>query len=230
MTEGRWKFNGDTIRLNGSRLVDGQHRLLAVVKADVEIDFLLVEGLEEDVFSTIDRGKKRSSADLMAVIGEKNTIALAAALTFVARYEQGALASRRPIPPSKMEALLAQHPAIRDSVAFVENHRAGGMIEHSTLIGCHYLFRKVDRDLADLFVENLVNGVNLASDDPIYLLRERLIRNKLNSKLKLKSHYKAALVIKAWNHTRQGNKISNLRWFESGTGKGSSPEPFPVIL
>ena len=69
ITEDRWQLNGDTIRFNGTRLVDGQHRLLAVVKSGKAIETLVVDGLESDVFKTIDIGKIRSNGDTLAADG-----------------------------------------------------------------------------------------------------------------------------------------------------------------
>ena len=57
---GNWKLNGDTIVLNDERLIDGQHRLMAVLMADLPITTLLVTGVSSDVFDTIDIGKKRT--------------------------------------------------------------------------------------------------------------------------------------------------------------------------
>lgn len=78
---GRWKFNGDAIRVatDGS-LIDGQHRLEAVVQTGIPIETLMVSGLDPDVFDTIDGGARRSNGDTLSVAGEKSGRNLAAAL------------------------------------------------------------------------------------------------------------------------------------------------------
>src|SRR5687768_7089981 len=86
MAAGRWVFNGDAIRFNGNGLVDGQHRLKAVIKSGVSIDTLLVEGLDHNVFPTIDTGKPRSAADTLATAGESRCKSTAATLKLVDRY------------------------------------------------------------------------------------------------------------------------------------------------
>ncbi len=89
MKLGRWKVNGDTICLNGSRLIDGQHRLAAVVASGVTIDSFVIEGIPCDVFDTKDIGKRRSGGDTLGVRGEKNAYRLAAALVMIDKYMTG---------------------------------------------------------------------------------------------------------------------------------------------
>lgn len=61
MREGNWKENGETIKVDtNGNIIDGQHRLQAVVDSGVSIEFIFVEGLDPSVASTIDIGRKRS--------------------------------------------------------------------------------------------------------------------------------------------------------------------------
>jgi len=96
MTNGRWKVNGDTICLNGSRVIDGQHRLHAVVQSGITIETLVVEGLSSDVFDTKDVGKRRSAGDTLGVAGEKNACRLAAALILIDKYFTGRVEKASP--------------------------------------------------------------------------------------------------------------------------------------
>jgi hypothetical protein len=85
---GEWSFNGDAIRVSRSgRLLDGQHRCQAVVEAGIAVMTLLVTGLEDDVFSTIDRGFGRTTGDIMSIKGESNYIELASISRLVHLYE-----------------------------------------------------------------------------------------------------------------------------------------------
>lgn len=61
MLEGRWKENGETIKFDKEgRLMDGQHRIWAVIKSGVPTEFLVVRGIENSAMDTIDVGLKRS--------------------------------------------------------------------------------------------------------------------------------------------------------------------------
>ena len=58
MREGLWAENGETIVFNGDgRLLDGQHRLMAVVESGETIRSLVVTRVPATAFQTIDTGK-----------------------------------------------------------------------------------------------------------------------------------------------------------------------------
>lgn len=62
MVSGRWQFNGETIKFNSKgELVDGQHRLNAIVKANIPVNMIIVTDCEADVF---DIGQSRSLGQL----------------------------------------------------------------------------------------------------------------------------------------------------------------------
>lgn len=222
MRRGKWKVNGDTICLNGDRLIDGQHRLAAVVMSGMPIQSFVVEGLPSDVFDTIDVGKRRSAGDTLGVLGEKNTRCLAAVLALVDKYVTGRSEKSVTYTNTEIEELLKKYPNVRNFVQ--SNGKSAGLIQQSILYACHYLFSQKDPDLADEFVEKVVSGAGLDVSSPWYVLRERLVSNSL-SKGKLSRVYVMALCIKAWNHARSGTALKNLRWRE----KGNAVEQFPII-
>lgn len=75
MKEGRWRLNGDAIRFSKSgNLLDGQHRLMACLKAGVPFNTYVTRGLDEDCFVTIDNGKIRSAGDIFTISDIPNSI------------------------------------------------------------------------------------------------------------------------------------------------------------
>ena len=89
MRRGEWKTNGDTIRVSRSGVVlDGQHRLQAIIESGLTVTVILVTGLDDDVFSTIDRGLGRKTSDSLAINKEKNYTVLAAIARVLHMYEQ----------------------------------------------------------------------------------------------------------------------------------------------
>lgn len=219
---GRWKVNGDTICLNGSRLIDGQHRLAAVVASGVTIQSFVIEGLPSDVFDTKDVGKRRSGGDTLGVRGEQNAYRLAATLILIDKYMTGRADKSVAYSNTEIEELLEKYPEARESLQ--TSHSTKGLIAASVLDACHYLFSRKDSVLADEFVEKVLRGTGLEEGTPWYVLRERLMKNSI-SKAKLSKPYVMALCIKAWNHARAGTKVRFLRWRE----EGEKVEPFPVV-
>jgi hypothetical protein len=62
---GEWQSTHQGIGFSKSgRLLDGQHRLMAIVKANIPVYIMVTYGLDENVFSAIDNGIKRTDEDL----------------------------------------------------------------------------------------------------------------------------------------------------------------------
>jgi hypothetical protein len=87
---GRFLATGQPIVFVGKKLVDGQHRLLAIVRADKAVDMMVVHHpvneQTKQIFHVIDTGVNRSFADLLSLKGETNATTLAAVLRTLERY------------------------------------------------------------------------------------------------------------------------------------------------
>lgn len=223
MEAGNWRLNGEPIVFSPHSLLDGQHRLLACLKANLPFQSIVVRGIDESVFPTIDVGLRRTGSHTLAMLGEKQPARLAAALRYVDRYLKGQTDVKKRLSNSELQTALSAHPGVRDSLGYcLENYTQ--LMPISLLAALHYLFAIKDRSKADEFVYRLVCGLGIDQDSPIYLLRERLVQNAA-SKARVSEDYLAALAIKAFNSFVSGEKLKYLRFRE----KGASPEAFPVV-
>lgn len=70
MAHGRWKFSHQGVAFdNRGRLMDGQHRLAAIVESEVTIRMVVTTGVPTESFDVMDKGKRRSAADIYALMG-----------------------------------------------------------------------------------------------------------------------------------------------------------------
>jgi hypothetical protein len=85
MKAGRWKFTTQTIGIGSNgRVVDGQHRLYAIVESEATLPFLVVFEADETTFDVIDTGKVRTGNDIWAIDGKTApNIAAIARLTYL---------------------------------------------------------------------------------------------------------------------------------------------------
>jgi hypothetical protein len=70
MLAGKWLTSPEGIIFSSSnpvRLLQGQHRLMAIAQSGVTIPMLVVRGADESVFSVLDRGAMRSAADALSI-------------------------------------------------------------------------------------------------------------------------------------------------------------------
>lgn len=73
ITEGKWEFNGETIVFDeNNNLLDGHHRLTAVVKSDTPIISIVVYGIKRSTWSSMDSGTARSLGDVFKIEGVPN--------------------------------------------------------------------------------------------------------------------------------------------------------------
>lgn len=223
MTDGVWIENGDTICFSGDTLVDGQHRLHAVVKSDIPIKCLVVYGLRAEAFETKDIGKRRSHSDTLSSIGQKNANRLGAALTLIGKYMSGNAELNVTYTNQEILGLLDQYPDLPESIS--STLKRSPILIPSVMDVCFYLFKKKDPKLADEFMEKVVSGASLNEGSPWLTLRELLMKNSL-SRSKFPKEHVFALCIKAWNAARHNRPVKVLYW----RSEGQSAESFPVIL
>lgn len=64
MKAGLWRANGEVIKVDKyGTVVDGQHRLLAIIKSGVTVEMDIVYGLENDAVYSMDEGASRQLRD-----------------------------------------------------------------------------------------------------------------------------------------------------------------------
>ena len=89
MNSGQWQFDGQPIRFsNSGTLLDGQHRLNAVVKTGKSIEFLVVTGIESSAFKVMDTGRNRNGADCFSILGVEYSAEVSACARMIINYNR----------------------------------------------------------------------------------------------------------------------------------------------
>lgn len=85
MAAGRWvEGTGDAFRFNKlGQMIDGQHRCLAVIESGVTIKGVVIEGLDDEVFLVLDRGRKRAASDTVTAPNSQVRAAMAKSLVLL---------------------------------------------------------------------------------------------------------------------------------------------------
>lgn len=124
MANGDWVFNGDTIRFDtDGNLLDGQHRLHAVVQSGVTVPMLVIWGLDPASRVVIDSGAKRSKGDALQLAGYQNTAALGSAVGILGAFDRGQITTAGSNPDFQ--------PSHSETVALVEKYeREGELLDH----------------------------------------------------------------------------------------------------
>lgn len=228
MRRGEWIENGDSIVFTkNARLIDGQHRLQAIIKSGVTIFTQVVYGCEERAQVTKDVGRTKKAKGVMVVEGLppwEACVAGTALHTIINQANGLPLSSHVRRNNREIQNFYLEFPAVKASVTAVsELPRRGLIITHSKALVLHYLFAQKDVASADEFMQRLFLGDSLARSSPIYQLRQKLNEARVAGK-----HYSAReeyhACIKAWNAVRAHRSMSSARSLFP-----ASDEPLPEI-
>jgi hypothetical protein len=150
------------------RLVDGQHRLWAVIESGATVPMLVVRGMEPDAHRTIDRGRGRSVAEVLRRDGAVPEPTRVAAWANVERL----LLTRR-TPANSVESTEDYYRRNRAGVDWLLSAMpSSGKLKLSAACGAMVFAYPTDPDGVQRFVESYFSGAGLGRGSPVLHLRE----------------------------------------------------------
>ena len=217
MLSGRWKedtFEFIKISKNGN-LIDGQHRLLAIIKSNVGIWMQIAYDVPDDVYSVLDTGVNRNTGDVFKIEGIKYATANPAIIKLYDKVKNNKYGRVGSHELSNFEVLDIYHerPEFWQLVCNKSEswNDAFAKILPSSWIGGFYAhFLSINTFDAKEFMDQLCTGRNI-KNETITLLRNTLIKDKLNVK-KTPRDYVRIYIIKTWNAYRTGTSIKVLKF------------------
>ena len=198
---------GEMIKISkDGRILDGQHRLHALIKADVMMSFHIASELDNKVFRVIDTGKARNSADILKIAGVKNASQIASTISlFNNMYNNKSNAEKatnyQSLRPQEILDMYNEEPEYwQEVITFSHNmYNKLQKIWSKTEIGVYTaLLDNISILKSREFIRQVCEGTDI-SNDVVILLRNKLISDKLNTKSKLPVSHRRALIIKSWN-------------------------------
>jgi hypothetical protein len=213
MANGKWVFNGAPIILNGSVddpgiLLDGYHRLMAIIYAKVSIWMLVASGVEDLALHTLDAGRIRSLGQRLEIDGEHAPKVLAELIKFLTLYRDLRAFSGATYTPLEHYDTLDNEPDTRLVAKQLVRKMPVPWLRAGLLGCCWYLFAEKDADKAKEFCESIITGENLITGHPAYTFRDWVSR--LDDKSRRTARIANAL-IDCWNRFRRGETITRLR-------------------
>jgi hypothetical protein len=213
MTEGNWLLTGEAIKFSESgRLLDGQHRLLAVIQANVTVQMFVTQGLPDNTQAVMDTGVKRLAADNLHIAGESNAAVLAAVARIGHIVDRDLLyrdrKSWQAISNAQIYAWVEANPMARRSVDYcMAGEPKKVQMRPSVKAYCHFRFAGVDPDAADEFFSSLGSLINIPSGSAIHALSSRL-RQLDRKSVRAEMPDLVSMTIRAWNAWRSGRSLA----------------------
>jgi hypothetical protein len=235
MAAGRWRLTHQGIALDENGvLIDGQHRMAAIMRAGVPVTIWVTKGVARESFGVFDIGRGRSMADRFSIEGiaeGKHATQLAAVTRRATLWVSGTPWTRKFTPTrDEVAETFKAHPELADAAAFAHRWPARRTLAPALAGFCWWLFSTVDKEDAEYFMQALRTGEKLEKGDPILALRERLLGERAGRE---RASYAAgyqrqevvlALAIIAWNHFRKRSRITKLQ-LPSSMSDESFPQP-----
>ena len=193
MKEGFWLTDlPSTILISiTGKLMDGQHRLRAVVQSGIGQWFLVFRNCPESIYPVIDTNTSRNHRDVLSS-DIPYSGAVTAALTLLYQYERGILpGTASTVATPEKEEVRLRHSSFVESVCYVmrQLNLEGGQFvrgRRSILILCHYLGKTTYPGYADDFIHQIATGDGASIESPAYLVRNKMASYGSRQSLKAK--------------------------------------------
>lgn len=212
---GKWRDTGVPIIFSATgRLLDGQHRLAAIVEAETPIDMHVMFGVHDSAFAEIDVGKKRSAGDVFHINGVANSALMAAAANVVFGYDAGTTrthAKGMRISEAELYEFFLGHQDLSRSAHVGHSFAAARLCSPAIMTAMHYICARKSRRDADEFFEKVATGANCRAGDPALTLRNTLVR-ALSENERIGRARLIGLTVKAWNAARSGHTPRGIRF------------------
>jgi hypothetical protein len=225
MQAGRWQFTGEAIKFGADgELLDGQHRLAAIVKADVPVTMLVIRDLERDAQDVMDTGTKRTPADVLRLRGESGGNTLAAVAKMI--YTDGARTNERPTTAELINIVETDETLrwIVDAISSGDLYSLRRITSPAVVGYAYWRLHQIDAFAAAEFFAKLATLVNLPAGSPILALHRRLSAHERKSDGRNYRRESLAYIFMTWNAWRKGENRSLVKLAYS-QGQISVPDP-----
>lgn len=213
MRAGKWQVTGEAIKFdNEGTLLDGQHRLTAVVQSGATVQMLVVRGIEGGAQAVMDAGRRRSAADQFALGGKKNVTILQGAARVALRFPAAGFIKVGITSPTNSEIaeFVESHPAINRAAEMAMHYRKGTDLPPSVLAIAWMRLSEIDVFATAAFFDAIATMATDGPGDPRLALARRIATaRRINERLSPSDYL--TFIFRAWNAWRSGKELQHLK-------------------
>lgn len=222
MAAGKWQLTGEAVKFNKvGDLLDGQHRLHAIVQSGATVDMLVVHNIEDSAQAVLDSGAKRTAYDALHLDGYTNGTTLAAAARLCMTIDNGGTDTKnrtqsKSFTHSEIQDYVRSHPELSEGARAGNTYKKTIDLTPSVIAVAYARLSQIDEDDTRVFFDSLANVSVGGPGDPRNTLVKRLSLARRNGE-RLPQAVQLAFVYRAWNAWRKHEKLSILRTGQNGT-------------
>lgn len=218
MRRNRWYMTGSGLSfdINGV-LLDGQHRLMAVVESGESVPFQVTTGLDPDSQDKLDRNKKRTMLDVCQLKNlERSNLALKVCYFFILKNHAYGYKRRSDVPDELLEQYISKYGRSIGAIEkIISEKRSGKTFKRVGFVSAIMIYYEYDKDHALSFLSGVIKGEMLKEHYPEYLLRRYLkgeIKQETNKPTHIVDYEKTCYAIIKYH---SGEHIKRLKLSES---------------
>ena len=227
MAAGRWNpATAEAIKFDveGS-LIDGQHRLEAIVMAsemsDIKfVSLAVIRGVSIQAQDFIDTGLSRLASDVLALHGIANARTAASVARLAIIYEEGGIrAVNAPVSQPSNSRVLEFSTAnveLQVSACFCDHPLMRGIVTKRIAGLIHYVTTGIDEEIGEKFMVDLREGASLKENDPVLRLRNAYIANSSKRRQRLPVTTLLVYAARAWNSRLEGKPVHHFKMVKEG--------------
>lgn len=222
MTAGEWLVTGESVKIDwNGRLIDGQHRLQAIVESGQAQTLLMVTGLNPRVQTVIDTPVRRQAYDVLRWAGlvEENAVVTAAIARISILRERGMVTAygtikgagssgRGAVSHMAIVDWVTAHPEVKEAASWAVSVRGKLGIAPSPMGYAWLALHDVDPVSADTFLEDLASMRTEGPGDPRYALLQAF--RLQGDDLQRRPGAIIGLTFAAWNAWRDKQTVRTL--------------------
>jgi hypothetical protein len=214
-----WKASGNILISTRPRIIDGQHRLMAIAESGIDTMMFFLFGANDGDYDKVDQHAPRGAGDVLTLGEYDQPIAFAAALRWIVNYQNGTLSKRERIAPLDIKAIAAVNTDVQSHIE--QSNRIYGkhsLLQPSIVCAVMTIVTRENASLAEEFIDLLE-----ASEDhwnevggparPFKSITKELVSRKSEG-LSTYEHIKIGMLLKAWSFYKDKKRAGGAKDFE----------------
>jgi hypothetical protein len=175
MSAGKWLYTGEAIKFSvGGTLLDGQHRLSAIVRSGATVTMLVVYGLPMESVLAMDSGSRRQTWENIT----RAPLGMPDPKVVVSWCARARILQGEGVGAPSAETVRQWYEDNKEHVQALLKIRSSNItrIGLASVWGAIAFVRPLNPEKVDAFARKIYRGENLRCDDPVFPLREHLVR------------------------------------------------------
>ncbi len=200
--DGKWQLTHQGVAFaDDGRLVDGQHRLNAIIMANRQVQMMITRGLKADAYKVVDCGLKRAASDRIHIVDDpRQNLTIIHAISM---YIRSTKREGQAIAVSEIEEEFIK---MGDSWQWIGTEFVGCSVKlrRAAVMASFAVYHFVKPNLAVLCAEGYKTGAELTLDSPILRLRNQSLGHEGSQEM---TYWRAQSCMRAHMH---GKSLQNV--------------------